>query len=142
MDKYKIKIITGFRQDQHYTIDANEAHKAYYLFLHPTERGVFKNGVALRGDDIKQIDPDFHATMGWNPTHDLDDDDWNEIRGKNVDRKLREICAKAQEVAKLPNISRDILDAPLSENVKLLPEKPEQKQINEATKLLADKMKV
>lgn len=138
MDKYKIKIITGFRQDQHYTIDADEAHKAYYLFLHPTERGVFENGVALRGDDIKQIDPDFHATMGWNSTHELDDDDWNEIRGKNVDRKLREICAKAQEVAKLPNISKEILDAPLSENIKLLPEKQEYKQVGGGMKRIGE----
>ena len=45
MKDLKIKIITGFRKDQYYTIDAEEAHKAYYLFLNPEERGVFNNGV-------------------------------------------------------------------------------------------------
>ena len=75
MKDLKIKIITGFRKDQYYTIDAEEAHKAYYLFLNPEERGVFNNGVAMIGKNVQGIEPDYHATMGWNSTHTLDSDD-------------------------------------------------------------------
>lgn len=99
MKKY-IKVITGYRQDQHYTIDAEEAHKAYYLFMNPEMRGVFNNGVALIGRDIRSIEPDYHATMGWNSTHYLDSDDWNELNSKGVVRKLRTVVSNAQLVAK------------------------------------------
>lgn len=98
-----IKITTGFRQDQFHTISGEEAHKAYYLFLHPMERGVFDNGVAIRGSDIQSIVPDYNSTMGWNSTHILDNDDWNEIRAKNVDRKMRDLLYDAKRVASLEN---------------------------------------
>ena len=113
MKNLKIKIITGFRKEQHHTIDAEEAHKAYYLFLHPDERGIFKNGVALIGADIRSIEPDYHATMGWNPPHTLDGDDWNEIRSAGVDRKLREAIQSAQQIAQTNRI--DLIQLSLSE---------------------------
>ena len=99
MNNLKIKIITGFRQDQHYTINADEAHKAYYLFLHPEERGIFNNGVALIGKNIQGIEPDYNSTMGWNKGYELNADDWNDIRNKGVDRKLRDVLSLAKEVA-------------------------------------------
>lgn len=98
--KYKVKIICGFRQDQEYTIDANEAHKAYYLFNHPDERGTFDNGLAIKGSDIQRIVPDYHATMGWNPTHRLDSDDMNELHTTGVMQKLQTIMGLASDVAR------------------------------------------
>lgn len=95
----KIKLITGFRKDQEYTIDADEAHKAYYLFLNPEKRGVFNNGLAIIGSNIQEIVPDYQSTMGWNSTHALDGDDWNEIRAKGIDRKMRDIMAYAKEIS-------------------------------------------
>jgi len=95
----KVKIITGFREDQQYTIDAEESHKAYRLFLNPDERTVFNSGLALIGSSIKGIEPDYHGTMGWNKTHKLDSDDWNDIRGKKIDNKLRDILLLARQVA-------------------------------------------
>lgn len=135
--KYKIKVITGFRDDQFISISSEEAHKAYYLFLHPNERGIFENGIALRGVDIQRIEPDYHGTLGYNPTHKLDSDDWNDIRGKGVDRKLQQICIQAQQVAKLPSFP---ISLPLSEAIKALPE--ENKQISEGVAQLAAKMKI
>lgn len=132
---YKVKIITGFREDQYYTIDAQETHKAYYLFNNPTERGTFDNGVALTGDIIKGIEPDYHATLGLNPNYKLEAEDWNEIRGKGIDVKLRNILAKAQKVAKLEN---PMITEKLTEAVKKLP--PEH--FSEEVKQLADKFKV
>ena len=132
----KIKITTGFRADQYHTIDIEESHKAYYLFTHPDERGVFKNGVALLGSDIRSIVPDYHATMGWNPTHVLDNDDWTEIRGREIDIKIRELLSQAKKLSELPNPHMNIL---LSEAINFL---PEPSPFSPEVKALSDKFKI
>ena len=99
--KYKVKVITGFNQDQYEVIEADEAHKAYYLFLHPEQRAIFSNGVALRGQDIMKIKPAYNETMGWNPAHVLTTDDWNEIKSLGIDKVIEQkILPKAREIAK------------------------------------------
>lgn len=113
----KLKIITGLRKDQYFVIDGEEAHKAYYLFKNPEKRGIFNNGVAIIGQDIRQIDPAWQETMGWNPTHTLDGDDWNEIRERGIDRKMEALQIKAKELAYSDDLS--IFQLPISE-VKLL----------------------
>lgn len=110
---YKIKLIVGYRRDQEHSIDANEAHKAYYLFLNPDQRGVFNNGLAIKGSQIEEIVPDYIGTMGWNPTHVLDGDDWNEIRDLGVDRKLNTLITAAKDIARLKD-PKD-LETPLIE---------------------------
>lgn len=135
MKNFKVKIVVGFRQDQVYTIEADEAHKAYYLFLNPDERGIFKNGVAVRGADIQSIVPDYHASMGWNPSHLLNDDDWNEIKGKGVDLKLRDILILARNIAQFE--SPEKMSLPLSELLS-----NSQLVLNEGTKKLAEKFKI
>ncbi|MEK7578140.1 MAG: hypothetical protein AAB456_00245 [Patescibacteria group bacterium] len=110
MDNLKIKIVTGYRQDQHYSIPAEEAHKAYYLFLHPKERGVFSTGIAVRGEDIKSIEPDYNGSMGWHPTHLLEDDDWTEIEQLGIARKLRDILFLAKQNALPEKINRPLLN--------------------------------
>jgi hypothetical protein len=97
----KLKIITGFRDDQFMIISGEEAHKAYYLFLHPDERAVFANGVALIGKNIQEIVPAYNEIMGWNPTHKLDGDDWNDIRSKGIDKAANLVLSEAKEVAYL-----------------------------------------
>lgn len=119
---YKVKIVVGFRKEQFYTIDAEEAHKAYYLFLHPEERGIFSNGVALVGKNIQQIEPDYNATMGWNPEHKLDTDDWSELRAKKVDSKIQTMLAHAKDIA---HNSPHLLSVPLSTAILELPVKEE-----------------
>lgn len=138
MENLKIKIITGFREDQYYVIDGNEAHKAYYLFMHPEERGVFKNGVALIGKNIQGIEPAWNETMGWNPTHELDDDDWNDIHQKGIKPKMRELLTEAKRVMPLIEKNKALLQINLSEIVKELP----QPKFNEDIKKLTDKFKV
>ena len=101
MKNLKIKVIVGFRGDQHHTIEADEAHKAYYLFEHPTERGIFNNGVAIRGQDIQSIVPDYHTTMGWNPSHALGGDDYNELRKNGVMIQMSNLMSSAKEIAQL-----------------------------------------
>jgi len=111
----KILLITGFKESQQYSIDAEEAHKAYYLFLNPDKRGIFSNGLAIFGSDIRQIVPDWHGTMGWNKTHKLDTDDWNEINSKRLNEKMSDILAHAKDIAYLAPGNIALLNKPLSE---------------------------
>lgn len=120
--EYKIKVTTGFGADEKFTIDAQEAHKAYYLFNNPDERGTFKNGVAITGSRIQGIMPDWHAIMGWNPTHKLNDDDWNEIKRHGIDTKMNNILSIARDVAKLAERNTQMLTEPLTQLRKALPE--------------------
>lgn len=98
--KYKLKIICGFRSDQEYTIDANEAHKAYYLFANPDKKMVFNSGLAIKGSDIQRVVPDYVATMGWNADHKLTGDDYNEIHARGLMAKIQNILFAAKEIAK------------------------------------------
>ena len=116
MKDLKIKMIMGFRKEQEYTVDADEAHKAYYLFLNPDKRGVFEDGLAVIGADIRRIEPDYNATMGWMPTHVLDAGDWEEIGQYHVERKLKTLLGEAKRIAiEMP----DKINLPLSEILEL-----------------------
>ncbi len=110
----KIKITTGFSADQKFTVEGDEAHKAYYLFNNPEKRGTFNNGVALVGRDIRSIQTDYNAEMGWNPTHQLDDYDWEEIRAKGIDVKFRNLLAEAKSLSYLAEKNPEILNKALS----------------------------
>lgn len=116
MKNLKIRIVCGFRKDQTYSIDGDEAHKAYQLFMNPDERAIFKNGLAVIGKDVQRIEPDYQGTMGWNSDHVLQGEDWNEIKLKGIDREIRELMELAKNVAiQQP----DKINLPLSE-IKLL----------------------
>ncbi len=115
MKNLQLRIITGFRETQSYTISSEEAHKAYYLFLHPEERAVFENGVALVGKNIQSIEPDYQATMGWNATYELQGEDWNEIRKYKVDIAMNQLLAEAKQIAKLAEEKPKLLDLPFSQ---------------------------
>jgi hypothetical protein len=96
---YYIKIITGFREDQEISIPMQEAHKAYYLFSHPEARTIFSTGDAIIGKDIQRIVPDYNRTMGWNASHRLTDDDYNEIKGRGVQDKMQDLQIKASDIS-------------------------------------------
>lgn len=111
--KYFIKVITGYNSSV--TIPAEEAHKAYYLFLHPDERTIFSNGVALISNNIMRIEPDYNKTMGWNENYPLIADDYADIRDKGVDKKIQAILEKAKDVAMLAEKQPELLQQPLSQ---------------------------
>lgn len=110
-----ISITTGFGPDQRHTISDDEAHKAYYLFLHPESRGIFDNGLALIGKNITSVEPDYRATMGWHASHKLDGDDWEDISAKGVDRKLADVMTRAKLVAHLAEKEPELINQKLSE---------------------------
>lgn len=111
----KLKIVTGFTEDQKYTIDAEEAHKAYFLFLNPDARGIFGNGLAIIGRHIQAIQPDYHATLGYNKTHKLDSDDWNEINGSGVEERMQETIERAKTIASTISSNPGLLSLKMSE---------------------------
>jgi len=101
VSKYKIKVVCGFRKDQEFTLDANEAHKAYYLFLNPEKRGTFNSGLALKGADIQRIEPDYHATAGYSVDYKLGGEDMRELAANGTITKLQAILVSAKEIARL-----------------------------------------
>lgn len=109
----KIKLIVGFRRDQEHSIDAEEAHKAYYLFFHPEARTVFKDGLAIKGDQIQEIVPDWQGTMGWNPSHQLDSDDWNDLNSRGIPDRMRNMLSLAKDISQ--RIEPPDLSTPLSQ---------------------------
>lgn len=89
----------------------------------------FKYGTAVMFDDgavekVESIIPDQNRSMGWNPSHKLDDDDWNDIRSKGIDRKLRDAISEAREdIQMLEDAGRkDLIGKPgtVEERLKLL----------------------
>lgn len=120
----KAKIITKrYGKEYEYSIDMNDAHKAWYLFYNPTARAVFNNGsLGLRGEDVVSVEIDPVGTMGWNPTHRMDSDDWNEVRGKQLDYRLRNTLSAANQVSQdcLPEDLRKPLDQLLEEKYSYL----------------------
>lgn len=113
--KYHIKLITGFRRDQEYTVPAAEAHKAYFLFNNPEARTTFSTGLAIKGSQIQEIVPNYQATMGWNESHNLDADDWNELNKEGIVRGLKDAMSLAQDVARV--CAPEDLQMPLSQLV-------------------------
>lgn len=133
--KYFIKVITGFREDQQYTIPMQEAHKAYYLFTHPDSRGVFDNGVALVGRNINEIRPDWNMTLGYNPDYKMTEDDWNNIRGKRIDTNMRTLLEKAKATSSLMEENKAIGKLQLKEAIKMLPSEDKINILEENTAL-------
>lgn len=131
MTKCKVKLVVGFRRDQEHTIDGDEAHKAYYLFLHPEERGIFKNGLAIKGDQIQEIIPDWNASMGLNEAHTLNADDWNEIHKLGLKSRMNNLLTAAREIA--TSADPKDMSIPLTELVekkypKLMPASSERRE--------------
>lgn len=129
--KYYIKIVTGFRDDQFTTVPMQEAHKAYYLFKNPEQRGIFNSGLALVGSSIKEIRPDYNATMRWNPDHKLDADDFNQINANGIQENMNLLLEKAKLVSEMIESNPTLLQEPLIEVIKLLPQ--ENKKLDSLT---------
>ena len=74
-------------------IDETELEKALYAFK-IGRPAIFSFGAM---EKIESIIPDFCRSMGWNPTHRLDDDDWNDMHKKGIEQSLTARIGKAKE---------------------------------------------
>lgn len=123
--KLKIKIVCGFRADQEYTVDCEQAHVAYYLFINKAHRFVFSNGIAIEGADIKRIVPDYNATFGFMPSYVMTPHDWADVYESEENSKaykaLQDRMTLAKDLAKqIPpgEQGKAMLQAPLKEHAK------------------------
>lgn len=91
----KFKILTGFGAEREISIDTDELDKAFGVFL-GGGRAVFRNG-AIDSKYIQGIVEDPHATMGWNKSHKLDTYDFQELRGKGLDRTFRDLLSESKK---------------------------------------------
>jgi hypothetical protein len=76
--------------------------------------------------------------MGWNPSHKMDGDDWNEIHQKGIKPQMRDLLYEAKRVMPLIEKNKALLQVGLGEIVKELP----QPKMSEGIKKLVDKMRV
>ncbi len=133
MKKATFRIYTGF--DSYFSISSDELHKAYYLYLHPEKRTIFKDGNAIEGKLIMRIAPDYHAMMGYNPSHKLDSDDWNHIQSKDLISLVEKYMVIANDIAHRIDDDKKLWHLPLSQiNVEGL-----DSGVSEMAKTLSDK---
>lgn len=110
-----IKIILGFREDQEHLIPDQEAHKAYHCFLNPEARTVFSNGLAIIGKDIRSIQVDPIAVMGWNKGYKPSPEEWGEIRRSNKMAQAKLLLEQARTIAYHAQEDKRLLGMPLRE---------------------------
>lgn len=143
MRYFKIRIGYGKEDDRYISIGEGELESALHCFI-TDSKGVFKNGVC-RGSDIISITEDWHKEMGWNETHVIIDDDWNELKAKGITGKYTGVLAQAKENVQLLMQSgrADLIGkiGTVNERLGILPT-PEKKQIDDGRASLAAKMKI
>jgi hypothetical protein len=133
------KIIRGYGTEDYLEIEDSELEKAYYCFLEKKD-SIFSGG-AIKGSQILAIQPDFHKTMGWNRGYKLDEYDYADMNEKGIDKKLQHLLSETKEkVQYLIETNQTHLigknaDFPRIENSK-------EKEISQATKMLAQKFSV
>lgn len=95
MSYFKVKI--GYGEDEAISIETiADLEKAQYAFL-TDGKVIFSNGEICRGKDIITISEDWHREMGWNRTHKLGNDDWNELNAKGITGKYKGLLTQTKE---------------------------------------------
>lgn len=93
--KKHFKIIRGYGAEDYISIREDELEKAFYAFL--AKKDAVYSGGAVRGSEIIAIQPDFHATMGWNRGYKLGADDYAELRERGVESSHAKLLAHTKE---------------------------------------------
>lgn len=81
--KRYFKIHLGYGDEMKLSIGEDEIERVMTAFL--TGKKIQTSAGAIDGSKILLIKEDWNKTMGWNETHQLTSDDWNEINQKGVD---------------------------------------------------------
>lgn len=102
------KVIWGFDDERVTDITQDELAKALYAMS--TKSKVYIGDVLLDGKYIIAIKENYQKYMGWNTTHQLDSDDWCELRDKGIDKlfagKLYEAKIEVQNMIANRDISK------------------------------------
>lgn len=93
------KIITGYNEQQFFRIEADELHKAYFVFMNENSRTIFKNGRTLLHRELLKIEPDVNYVMGWLPDYKLSGEDFKIIEENTICKKMEYDTRLARDVA-------------------------------------------
>lgn len=93
------KIITGYNEQQFFRIEADELHKAYFVFMNENSRTIFKNGRTLLHRELLKIEPDVNYVMGWLPDYKLAGEDFKIIEENTICKKMEYDTRLARDVA-------------------------------------------
>lgn len=114
------KIIRGYKPDDYIEIDETELKKAQYCFM--LKKDAVYSGGAVRGSEMKAIQPDYQRSMGWNRGYAPLAEDWGEIRERGVDRECRNLIEAAKEEVRVTLASGRPVNAPNVSSGGFLPE--------------------
>ena len=115
MKKLKFKVVTGYRIDQFHSIEPDELHKVYYLFLNPDKRGILNDGTPIIGKNILDIAPDYHGIMGWNVGYNIEPTDYEMIEKSGIKDRVAKCKSFANQIALSIQQKPKLLQLPLSE---------------------------
>ena len=126
--KLKFRVVYGYNAGQHVTVRKKDLPKLYVMFLNGTGRTVLENGIALRGEDIQRIEPDWNATMDWNATYRLMSDDFDQI-GFALQEEAKQIMGEKREIAHylIRSGQEDKASLPMADMNQYLPEALQKK---------------
>ena len=101
------KVIWGFDEERSTDIGESELIKALYAMS--TKSKVYLGDILLDGKYIIAIKENYQKTMGWNPTHEMDSDDWNQLKTEGIDKlfagKVYEAKQKVQDMIASKDLS-------------------------------------
>lgn len=79
---YRYLVRYGYGDEMTISIEEKDLEKAVYAWM--SQKKVNLTNALLDGKYIISITEDFHSPMGWNKSHKLEDEDWNELRQNGV----------------------------------------------------------
>lgn len=79
---YRYLVRYGYGDEMTISIEEKDLEKAVYAWM--SQRKVNLTDALLDGKYIISITEDFHSPMGWNKSHKLEDEDWNQLRKSGV----------------------------------------------------------
>ena len=134
MAKY-FKIVYSYGNDEQYIqIVGDELHRAYALFLDPTNKGraVFSGG-AISSMDIKRIVPDWNRHFNWNHDYKLLPEDWNVVN--EIKKGYDTVQEKAYSLAKniLKYKKYDLLKLTATEAIEHYPKLQQKEKVLQIT---------
>lgn len=98
-NKLYYKVIWGFDDERTIQIDEDSLKKAVFAMI--SQKKVQFGDTIIDGKYIIAIKEDWNRAMGFNPTYELNNDDWNEIRKLGIQEmytgKIAEIKQQIQD---------------------------------------------
>lgn len=137
-NKLYFRVKVGYGHNEYIPIEGKkELEKAIWAFS-TNDKAVFDKGL-VRGQDIIAITEDWHREMGWNPTHIIEGEDWQEIKEKGVQKKYENLISSVKsKVGYLIETNQENLIGTDYE----MPMIGENKKVSQGIEDLAERMRI